>query len=138
MTGSLRPQAAVVGAAVTTRVGVIPDQSQLQPHADAALNALRDAGLTVSDVDSVATAGETPESLALYLGITPRWIDATAVGGCSFLMHVRHASAAIRAGHCRTVLITHGESGRSRIAGTGFPQRCRAACRRSSRRRSAR
>jgi acetyl-CoA acetyltransferase len=122
VTGSLRAQAAVVGAAETTRMGVIPDQSQLQLHTDAALNALRDAGLAASDVDGIATAGETPESLALYLGITPRWIDATAVGGCSFLMHVRHASAAIRAGQCRTVLITHGESGRSRIAGSGFPQ----------------
>lgn len=122
MTGSLRAQAAVVGAAETTRMGVIPDQSQLQLHADAALNALADAGLTASDVDGIATAGETPESLALYLGITPRWIDATAVGGCSFLMHVRHASAAILAGQCNTVLITHGESGRSRIGGSGFPQ----------------
>lgn len=115
-----RSKAAVVGAAETTQLGVIP-MSQVQLHADAALNAIRDAGLTVSDIDGIATAGETPESLAHYLGITPTWIDATGVGGCSFLMHVRHATAAIEAGLCRTVLITHGESGRSGIAAAGFP-----------------
>src|SRR4029078_3007163 len=41
--------------------------------------------------------------------------DGTGVGGTSFLLHVRHAAAAIRAGYARTVLITHGESGRSRV-----------------------
>jgi acetyl-CoA acetyltransferase len=93
----------------------------VQLHADAALNALADAGMKPTDIDGIATAGETPDSIALQLGITPRWIDATAVGGCSFVMHVRHASHAIQAGLADTVLITHGESGRSRIAGAGFP-----------------
>jgi acetyl-CoA acetyltransferase len=116
-----RSGAAVVGAAETTQLGVIPNMSQVQLHADAALNAVRDAGIPISDIDGIATAGESPESLAHYLGITPTWIDATGVGGCSFLMHVRHATAAIEAGLCRTVLITHGESGRSGIAAAGFP-----------------
>ena len=116
-----RSKAAVVGAAETTQLGVIPNMSQVQLHADAALNAVRDAGISISDIDGIATAGESPESLAHYLGITPTWIDATGVGGCSFLMHVRHATAALEAGLCRTVLITHGESGRSRIAAAGFP-----------------
>lgn len=116
-----QPMAAIVGAAETTELGRIPDASQVQLHADAALNALTDAGLRPSDVDGIATAGETPESVAFHLGITPRWIDGTAVGGCSFMMHVRHAATAIGAGLCDTVLITHGESGRSRVAGTGFP-----------------
>jgi acetyl-CoA acetyltransferase len=116
-----RSRAAVVGAAETTQLGVIPNMSQVQLHADAALNAVRDAGISISDIDGIATAGESPESLAHYLGITPTWIDATGVGGCSFLMHVRHATAAIEAGLCRTVLITHGESGRSGIAAAGFP-----------------
>src|SRR4029079_9630518 len=42
------------------------------------------------------------------------------VGGCSFMLHVRHAAAAINEGLCRTVLITHGESGRSRVGTGGF------------------
>lgn len=115
------PIAAIVGAAETTEMGNLPGVSQVQLHVDAALNALADAGLKPSDVDGVATAGEFPDSIAFQLGITPRWIDGTAVGGCSFMMHVRHASTAIQAGLCDTVLITHGESGRNRVAAAGFP-----------------
>src|SRR5476651_1803291 len=108
-------QVAVVGAAETTELGVIPNVSQIQLHADAALNALADAGLKLSDIDGIATAVETPQQIAHYLGITPNWVDGTSVGGCSFMLHVRHAAAAISAGLCKTVLITHGESGRSRV-----------------------
>src|SRR5213082_871668 len=107
---------AIVGAAETTRLGVIPDMSQIGLHADAALNAMTDCGLTPKDIDGVATAGETPTTVAHYLGITPRWVDGTAVGGCSFMIHVRHAAAALESGLCKTVLITHGESGRSGVA----------------------
>jgi acetyl-CoA acetyltransferase len=106
---------AVVGAAETTKLGVIPDVAQIQLHADAALNALADCGLKLGDVDGLATAVETPVQLAHYLGITPRWIDGTSVGGCSFMIHVRHAAAAIEAGLANTILVTHGESGKSRI-----------------------
>jgi acetyl-CoA acetyltransferase len=115
---------AVVGAAETTRLGRIPDMSVIALHADGALNALADAGLKPCDIDGVATAGESPIAIAHYLGITPTWVDGTSVGGCSFMLHVRHAAAAINEGLCRTVLITHGESGRSRVgAGGGFGAR---------------
>ena len=106
---------AIVGAAETTEMGRIPDLSVLQLHADAALNTMADAGLGPKDIDGVATAGESPTNLAWYLGITPSWVDGTTVGGCSFMLHVRHAAAAIESGLCKTVLITHGESGRSRV-----------------------
>ena len=106
---------AIVGAAETTGLGLIPDMSQLQLHADAALNTLSDAGLTAKDIDGVATAGASPAEIAHYLGITPRWVDGTSVGGCSFMIHVRHAAAAIQSGQAETVLITHGESGRSGV-----------------------
>jgi acetyl-CoA acetyltransferase len=112
---------AVVGAAETTEMGRIPDMSAIQLHADAALNTLKDAGLKPTDIDGVATAGASPTEIAYYLGITPTWVDGTSVGGCSFMLHVRHAAAAINEGLCNTVLITHGESGRSRVgAGGGF------------------
>ena len=116
-----RGNVAIVGAAETTELGEIPDKSQLQLHADAAHNALADCGLRPSDIDGVATAGESPVAVAHYLGITPSWLDGTAVGGCSFLIHVRHAVAAIASGHCKTVLITHGQSGRSRVGAGGRP-----------------
>src|SRR5271169_3357220 len=111
-------QVAVVGAAETTELGVIPNMSQIQLHADAALNAIADAGLKLSDIDGIATAAETPQQIAHYLGITPTWVDGTSVGGCSFMLHVRHAAAAIEAGLCKTVLITHAESGKSNIGRT--------------------
>jgi acetyl-CoA acetyltransferase len=115
-----RKSIAVVGAAETTQLGVIPDLSQIQLHADAALNAMADAGLKPSDIDGYATTPEWTPVLAHYLGITPTWVDSTMVGGCSFMLHVRHAAAAINEGLCNTVLITHGESGRSRVGVGGF------------------
>lgn len=116
-----RNSVAVVGAAETTGMGLIPNLSVTGLHADAALNALADAGLTPSDIDGIATGGEYVPTLAGYLGIRPRWIDGTTVGGCSFMLHVRHAAAAVAAGACSTVLITHGESGRSRVGGMSMP-----------------
>jgi acetyl-CoA acetyltransferase len=95
---------AIVGAAETARLGVIPDMSQIQLQAD--------AWLQPADIDGIATAGETLVTITHYLGITLKWVDGTAVGGCSFMIHVRHAAAAIASGLCETVLITHGESGR--------------------------
>ena len=106
---------AAVGAAETTELGKITDMSVIGLHADAALNALADCGLKPSDIDGVATAGLSPTELAYYLGITPTWADGTSVGGCSFMLHVRHAAAAINEGLCKTVLITHAESGKSMI-----------------------
>ncbi len=114
-----RNSVAVVGAAETTQMGRIPDMSVIGLHADAALNALKDAGLKPTDIDGVATAGASPVELAHYLGITPTYADGTSVGGCSFMLHVRHAAAAINEGLCNTVLITHGESGRSRVGAGG-------------------
>jgi acetyl-CoA acetyltransferase len=111
---------AIVGAAETTELGSIPNTSQLELHCDAALNALHDAGLKPRDIDGVATAGEAPTALAFHLGITPTWVDGTSVGGCSFMLHVRHAAAAINEGLCNTVLITHGESGKSNVGRSPF------------------
>ena len=110
---------AIVGAAETTELGKIPHLSQIQLHADAALNTLADAGLSAKDIDGVATAGESPVAIAHYLGIAPRWVDGSSVGGCSFMLHVRHAVAAIEAGYADTILVTHGESGRSGVGRGG-------------------
>jgi acetyl-CoA acetyltransferase len=113
----------IAGAAETDRVGKLPDHSTLQLHTESALNALADAGLSVRDVDGIATVSSPgPVQVAHSLGIVPRWMDGTAVGGTSFLLHVRHAAAAIRSGYATTVLITHGESGRSRVGASRYAQ----------------
>ncbi|MFN7150332.1 MAG: thiolase C-terminal domain-containing protein [Microthrixaceae bacterium] len=112
---SIRGSIAIIGAAETEKLGKIPDQSAMELHAEAARRAIADAGLTLKDIDGVACAGESPVEVAEYLGVTPHYLDGTHVGGSSFMLHVRHAAAAIAAEHCSTVLITHGESGRSRV-----------------------
>ncbi len=113
----------IAGAAETNAVGKLPDYSTLQLHIEAAVNAVADAGLTMRDIDGIATVSSPgPVQVAHALGITPAYMDGTAVGGTSFLLHVRHAAAAIRAGYARTVLITHGESGRSRVGASPFPR----------------
>jgi acetyl-CoA acetyltransferase len=113
----------IAGAAETDAVGKLPNHSTLQLHVEAAVNAVADAGLTMRDIDGIATVSAPgPVQVAHALGITPTYLDGTGVGGTSFLLHVRHAAAAIRAGYARTILITHGESGRSRVGAAPFPR----------------
>lgn len=117
---SVRGQVAIVGAAETTGLGVLPDVSTIELHADAARNAMAECGIGPGQIDGVACAGQSPVAVAHYLGITPRYLDGTQVGGCSFMLHVRHAAAALVEGMCDTVLVTHGQSGRSRVGMGGF------------------
>jgi len=119
----MRGRVAIVGAGESDEHGKLPGKSAFALHAEAARNALADAGLKKDDVDAVFSAGlwmgsETAE----YMGIRPRYVDGTQIGGCSFIAHVQHAMAAIDAGICDVALITHGESGASRVAmpGTRF------------------
>lgn len=111
---SLRYKAAIVGASETTELGSIPDKTAFQLHVDAAVNAINDCGIDKNEIDGIATT-MNPASLAHYLGIVPKWIDNTQVGGTSFLVHVRHAAAAIASGLCETVLVSMAQSGRNRV-----------------------
>jgi acetyl-CoA acetyltransferase len=104
---------AIVGVAESDEMGTVPHKSSLQHHAEAAYNALEDAGLSKNDVNGLMTAGFSTLATAEYLGIQPGFTDNTSVGGSSFVIHVAHAAAAIRAGYCDVVLITHGQAGRS-------------------------
>ena len=110
---NLSKSAAIVGVAESDDIGRIENKSNLQHHAEAAYNALEDAGLSIKDVDGLMTAGTSTINLGEYLGIQPTFTDTTAVGGSSFIIHIAHALAAINAGYCETVLVTHGEAGRS-------------------------
>jgi acetyl-CoA acetyltransferase len=111
----------IAGAAETDEIGRLPGHSTLGLHVEAARNAVADAGLTMKDIDGIATVSAPgPVQVAHALGVYPDWVDGTGVGGTSFLLHVRHAVAAIRAGYAKTILITHGESGRSRVGAPPF------------------
>jgi acetyl-CoA acetyltransferase len=112
----MRATAAIVGVAESDELGRLPHKSALAMHMEAAQSALADAGLAKSDVDAVFCSGRTmANEIPEYLGIRPRFIGGTLIGGCSFMAHVEHAMAAIHAGLCEVALITHGESGYSRI-----------------------
>ena len=117
MPESLRYKVAIVGAAETTNLGVIPNLSTTQLHIDAAVNAIKDCGIEKDQIDGIATT-MNPAILAHYLGIVPRWLDNTSVGGTSFLIQVRHAAAAIAMGLCEMALVVMGQSGRSRVGET--------------------
>ena len=103
--------------------------------------ALADAGLTIADVDGIATGG-MPTGLAEYLGIAPTFVDGTMVGGSSYEVHVEHAAAAIAAGLCEVVVGVYASTPRGdraprqrRAASAGSPAptrwpsgSCRTAC----------
>jgi len=125
---SLKNEIAVVGAYEHPRRWA-PDKTAYQIAAESARGALEDAGLTIKDVDGYATSGVGPIgvlSMCHHLNLKPDWIDSTAIGGSSFVAQVAYAGAAIRAGLCRTVLITYGSTAASeRFAigtGGGFSQ----------------
>lgn len=111
-------QIVIVGAAETDRIGSVPDMSPWSLACEAAIRALAQAGLTIADVDGIASVLPIVD-LAFTLGVRPRWIDGTMVGGSSNMLHIRHAAAAIETGRADVVVITHGESGKS--GWTGLP-----------------
>lgn len=90
----------------------LPDTSIPQIHAEVALGALADAGLTLGDVDGYFSAADAPGlgglAMADYLGLTVRHMDSSDMGGSVYLSHVGHAAAAIATGKCSVALITLG------------------------------
>jgi acetyl-CoA C-acetyltransferase len=100
-----------------------PDSSLAQLHAEVALGALADAGLTIRDVDGYFCAGDAPGmgpmSMVDYLNLKVRHVDATDTGGTSYLIHVSHAAQAIAAGKCDVALVTLAGRPRSEGQATG-------------------
>ena len=120
---SVRGKACIVGAFEhPTRKA--DDKSVAQLHAESARGALRDAGLSRSDVDGYFCAGDAPGlggiSMADYMGLRVRHVDSTDTGGSSYLVHVAHAAQAIAAGKCNVALVTLG--GRPRSEGSSGTQ----------------
>jgi acetyl-CoA C-acetyltransferase len=92
-------------------------KSAWQIKAECAGRALADAGLDWNDVDALYDCGEAGGmpgfTMAEYLGLRPRLIDTTAVGGSSFELHAAHAATALSAGRARVALLTYGSTKRS-------------------------
>ena len=103
------------------------DKSLAQLHAESALGALKDAGLTKDDVDGYFCAGDAPGlgplSLVDYMGLRLKHLDATETGGSSYVLHVGHAAEAIAMGKCSVALITLAGRPRAEGMATGTAPR---------------
>lgn len=102
-----------------------PDMSLAELHAAAAFGALQDAGLQAADIDAYFCAGDAPGALQMveYLGLQPRHLDSTELGGASYAAAVDRAARAIETGLCRVALITLGGRPRSEGVATGTTPR---------------
>lgn len=106
---SINGQAYIVGA-YEHPLRKAPDKSLAQLHAEVALGALADAGLSKDDVDGYFCGGDVPGtgpfSMVDYLNLRVRHADSTNIGGASYILHVNHAAQAIAAGKCDVALVT--------------------------------
>src|SRR5437879_8064692 len=107
------------------------DKSLAQLHAESAMGALADAGLTKDDVDGYFCAGDAPGlgplSMADYMGLKLRHMDTTETGGSSYVIHVGHAAEAIALGRCNVALITLAGRPRAEGIATGTVPRAPVA-----------
>jgi acetyl-CoA acetyltransferase len=110
----LRGHVSIVGAAESDLGRVSPGMTSLDLAAQASARAAIDAGIGIHEIDAVfcATSHYAMSGLELseYLGIRPRYSDSSNMGGASFVSHLLHATAAIRAGLCSTALIAYGST----------------------------
>jgi acetyl-CoA acetyltransferase len=108
---------AVIVSGAERRAGRKDAPAPVELMAEASAEALGAVGLGPRDVDGVAAASVDyympTLTLQEYLAISPRFVDSTSLGGCSFLSHLEHATWAIEHGGCETVLIAYGATPRS-------------------------
>lgn len=113
----LRGAAAIVGVADEVSPDGVIDVPLRELEARVIRAAVADAGLSMRDVDGLCTCtgGTLMHSveLAEYLGIAPRFTDATQTGGASYGLYVEHAAAAIAAGQAETVVIVYASTPRA-------------------------
>jgi acetyl-CoA acetyltransferase len=91
-------------------------RSILELQTQAVLGAVADAGLTLDQIEGLATNGVgrfSATQMAEYLGVRPRWTDTTFAGGASYEVFVGHAVAAIAQGLADIVVISYGSNQRS-------------------------
>ncbi|MFI5446349.1 thiolase [Polaromonas sp. UC242_47] len=113
---ALRGSAAIAGVA-TFGCGETPGFSDMELLARSARAAVADAGLKMSDIDGLCTASASATMWAMpvveYLGLRPRYIDSTMLGGSSFIAHLLPAMQALQSGQCNAVLVCYGSAQRS-------------------------
>jgi len=109
----LRGRAAIVGAGLGG-VPMAPGRSPLEILSEAVHGALADAGLKLSDVDGLFTGSAyhflAGLSVAEYLGLHPKFCEATMVGGSSYVGHLLTAAMALHTGQCEVALVCYGSN----------------------------
>ncbi|WP_418957614.1 thiolase C-terminal domain-containing protein [Streptomyces tritici] len=108
---------AVVGISLSDG-GRVDEATPYALHAQAARRALADSGLDRAVIDGFGSAGLgtlAPVEVAEYLGLRPRWVDSTAVGGAAWEVMAAHAADAVAAGHANAVLLVYGSTARADI-----------------------
>ena len=113
---SLRGSAAIVGVA-TFGCGEAHGFTEMEILARSARAAVADAGLKMSDIDGLCTASVMstmwPMPVTEYLGINPRYVNGTMIGGSSFIAHLLPSMLALQAGQCNAVLVCYGSNQRT-------------------------
>ena len=108
---ALRGKSAIVGVG-TFGFGEAHGYTDMELLAKSAHAAVADAGLTMQDIDGLCTASTTSTMWALpvteYLGINPRFVTGTMIGGSSFIAHLLPAIHALNSGQCNAVLVCYG------------------------------
>ena len=108
---ALRGSAAIVGVG-TFGFGEAPGFTDMELLARAAHAAVANAGLKMSDIDGLCTASVTSTMWTLpvteYLGLNPRYVNGTMLGGSSFIAHLLPAMQALQSGQCNAVLVCYG------------------------------
>jgi acetyl-CoA acetyltransferase len=105
----------IVGIGETARVRhPDPSQTTLTFMRDAALLAMRDAGLGLPDIDGFAVASFSLEpdravDVAWRLGLSVRWLLQDTNGGASAINMLGHAISGIEAGGASNILILGGD-----------------------------
>jgi len=106
-----------------------PDKTVAQLHAEVALGALKDAGLSRDEVDGYFCAGDAPgpgpATMAEYMNLKLRHVDSTELGGTSYVALAAHAAEAIALGKCDVALVTLAGRPRSEGQATGTTPRLR-------------
>lgn len=112
----LRGAAAVVGVG-QAGLGMATGYTEMEILIQAAKRAVDDAGLTMQDIDGIATASVASTMWVMpvieHLGIRPTFIDSTMIGGSSFVAHLMPAIQALESGQCNAVLVCYGSTQRT-------------------------
>ena len=113
---SLRGKAAIVGAALAG-CGEAHGKSAMEITVEAVHGALADAGVSLGDVDAIATCQPLDTlsglTLAQELGLNPKFTMNNRMGGSSFLSHTLWAAMLLELRLADTVLICYGSNQRT-------------------------